>query len=181
MKFKLTFLRSSMGIISLIVIILNLTACVTYDPPPQESKPVPTQVDSWSHIPTKNWEGVNYEKRDEALTLLGKKDVVPISVVRSKELSYSPQEKSPVVPNGHKLYLVKGRGYGIFGGKIRFNLKTRELSVFLVAYNGEISIPGMRWAVEDIPLVVALPAVPSKVHKSAEIGGDSCFRFMDRD
>jgi hypothetical protein len=183
MKFDLQAFRLPTVIGSLAFGTVNLTGCVTYDPPPQESKPVPAQVDSWSHISIKSWGELSFDKRDEALALLGNKDAVPISKASYEELSHPPNGIFPakplVIPRGNQLYLVKGRGYAITGGKVRFNTKTRELSVFLVAYNGEMSFPSMRWSVEDLPLVVVLPAAPSKVHKSAEIGGDSILRFMD--
>ena len=185
MKFDFKGFRAPTAIGSLAFGIVNLTGCVTYDPPPQQSKSVPTQVDSWSHISIKSWAGLSHDKGDEALALLGNKDAVPISQARYGELSHSPDDIFPakplVIPKGSQLYLVKGRGYAITGGKVRFNTRTRELSVFFVAYNGEMSFPGLRWSVEDLPLVVALPAAPSKVHKSAEIGGDSISRFMDRE
>lgn len=170
---------------SLAFCIVSLTGCVTYDPPPQQSKPVPAQVDNWTHVSVKNWGELSYDKLGEALGMLGNKDVVPISKKRYEELSSSSNDMFPakqiVIPKGNQLYLVKGRGYAITGGKVRYNAKTRELSVFLVAYNGEMSFPGMRWGVEDLPVVVALPVAPSKVHKSAEIGGDSCFHLMDHE
>ena len=183
MKFDRQALRLPIVIGSLAFGFVSLTGCVTYDPPPQESKPVPAHVDGWTHVSIKNWGRLSYDKREEALALLGTKDVVSISKTRYEELSQSSSDMFPVqplvVPKGAQLYLVKGRGYAISGGKVRFNTKTRELSVFLVAYNGEMSFPGMRWRVEDLPLMVALPAAPSKVHKSAEIGGDSCYHLMD--
>lgn len=162
-----------------------LSGCVRYDPPPQESVPVPADVEQWKHVPVKNWGGVYWDRRQEALGLLGNKDVVPLSPERYQKLIETPgnwPEIEPVViPAGQQLYLVRGRGYGAAGGRLRFNTRTRELSVFLVAYNGEMSFPGMRWSVDDLPIVVALPAAPSKVHKSADIGGDSCTRLMDRE
>ncbi|MFM2198220.1 MAG: hypothetical protein RLZZ505_1652 [Verrucomicrobiota bacterium] len=162
-----------------------LNSCVSYDPPPQESKPVPAKVESWRHISTNSWGSLSYSKRTEALELLANKDFVAISETRYKELSLAPDDLFPakqiIVPSGCQLYLVKGRGYGISGGRVRFNPKTRELYVLLVAYNGEMSFPGMRWGVEDLPIVVALPASPSSIHKSAEIGGDSIYRLMDHD
>ncbi|RYD22794.1 MAG: hypothetical protein EOP88_06745 [Verrucomicrobiaceae bacterium] len=162
-----------------------LSGCVRYDPPPQASVPVPSNVEQWKRVPVKNWGGVHWDKRGEALGLLGNKDVVAVSLERYQKLIEVPDggmKITPVVvPPGQGLYLVRARGYGATGGKLRFNTRTRELSVFLVAYNGEMSFPGMRWSVEDLPVVVALPAAPSRVHKSAEIGGDSCFHLMDRE
>ena len=183
MRFSLKDVRAPAAIGSLVFGIVSLSGCVTYDPPPQELKPVPVLVDRWTHVPIKNWGKLSYDKRGEALALLGNKDVISINMADYERLAHSPSDMLPVqpliVPKGYQIYLIKGRGYAISGGKVRFNTKTRELSVFLVAYNGEMSFPGMRWSVEDLPVVVALPNKPTNVHKSAEIAGDSCFHLMD--
>jgi hypothetical protein len=160
-----------------------MTGCTTYDPPPQASKPVPANVDTWQKISIKSWETPAYEKREEALQMLKGKDWMRIDATQRDHLMASSLA-SPIameVPKHHQLFLVRGRGYGAAGGKIRFQPKTRELSVFLAAYNGEIWLPGLRWPVEDIPVIVALPSAPTKVHQSAEIGGDGISRWMDHD
>ncbi|MEK7954135.1 hypothetical protein [Luteolibacter soli] len=160
-----------------------LTGCVTHDPPPQASKPVPADVDTWQKISTKSWQVPVYEKREKALQMLQGKDWRRINANQYYDLTTGPQPTSLKIDLlvSQQLYLVKGRGYGAAGGKIRFQPKTRELSVFLAAYNGEMLIPGMRWDVKDIPVIVALPSAPTKVHQSAEIGGDGISRFMDHD
>lgn len=165
--------------------VLFLSGCVTYDPPPQASVPVPSDVEKWTPISVKSWGTVAWEKTDEALRLLGGREVVPISPSLYQALIEQPGglfKIRPInTPSGHRLYLIRGRGYGCVGGKLRFNRMTRELSVYLVAYNGEMSLPGMRWAVHDIPIVAALPAKPGRIHKSADIGGDSCHGWTDRE
>ena len=179
-------MRRLLPIFLIPMVVLSLPGCSTaYDPPPQASKPVPAGVESWTKIPRRNWGSVSYDKREEALSLMGAKDAIPLRDEQYEKLREVPtgwSQPAPVeTPAGSKLYLVRGRGYGDGGARMRFNRKTGELSVFLVAYNGEIFFPGMRWAVGDIPVIIALPQLPSKVHKSAEIGGDSVSRFMDQD
>src|SRR4051812_21892036 len=113
MKFDLKVFRPHAVIGSLAFGIVNLNGCVTYDPPPQESKPVPPQVDSWTHVPINNWGPLSYGKRDEAMAILGNKDAVSISRARYDELAHSPDDMFPakqlVIPTGNQLYLVKGR------------------------------------------------------------------------
>ena len=161
------------------------SSCMTYDPPPQVSKPIPADVDTWQKISTKSWNATAYEKRGEALQMLKGKDWLRIDETQQNYLMADPTPVvSPIgmtVPPGQQIYLVRGRGYGAFGGKVRFQPKTRELSVFLASYNGEMLIPGMHRKVEDIPVIVALPAAPTKIHQSAGIGGDSILGVTDRD
>jgi hypothetical protein len=162
-----------------------LSSCVTYDPPPQASKPVPADVDTWQKISKASWRDPVYEKREEALQMLKGKDWLPIDATKRDYLMADPTPVvSPIsmeVPKHHQIYLVRGRGYGAFGGKVRFHPKTRELSVYLASYNGEMLIPGMRYTVKDIPVIVALPAAPTKIHQSAGIGGDSILGTTDHD
>ncbi|WP_193212742.1 hypothetical protein [Luteolibacter marinus] len=161
------------------------TGCVAYDLPPQAAKPVPADTETWQRISTRSWQIPRYDLQQDALELLGDRDWMRIDRPRYESL-LSPADtifpSRPLeIPEGHQVYLVRGRGYGALGGKVRFQNATRDLSVYLVMYNGEFSLPGMRWSVADIPVVVALPRAPAKVHQSADIGGDSCFRLMDRD
>jgi len=162
-----------------------LSSCMTYDPPPQASKPIPADVDTWQKISTRSWKATAYEKREEALQMLKGKDWLRIDATQRDYFMADPTPVvSPIpmnVPKHHQIYLVRGRGYGAFGGKVRFQAKTRELSVFLASYNGEMLIPGMHRKVQDIPVIVALPAAPTKVHQSAAIGGDSILGVTDRD
>jgi hypothetical protein len=162
-----------------------LSNCVTYDPPPQASKPVPADVDTWQKIPTRYWRVPVSKKREEALQMLGKKDWVRIDATQRNYLNNDPASLvSPIsmeVPKHLQICLVRGRGYGAFGGKVRFQPKTRELSVYLASYNGEMLIPGMHHTVKDIPVIVALPSAPTKIHQSAGIGGDSILSTTDRD
>jgi hypothetical protein len=162
-----------------------LGSCMTYDPPPQASKPVPADVDTWQKISTRSWKATAYEKREKALQILKGKDWLRIDATQRDYLMADPTPvASPIgmtVPPQHQIYLVRGRGYGAFGGKVRFQPKTRELSVFLASYNGEMLIPGMHHKVKDIPVIVALPTAPTKVHQSAQIGGDSILSVTDRD
>ena len=139
-----------------------LSSCTTYDPPPQASKPVPANVDSWQKISTKSWKTPAYEKREEALQMLEGKDWLRIDATQRNHLM-AMSFASPIwmeVPKHHQLFLVRGRGYGAAGGKIRFQPKTRELSVFLAAYNGEIWLPGMPNARQWPPC--APPTVPMR-------------------
>jgi hypothetical protein len=162
-----------------------LGSCVTYDPPPQASKPVPADVDSWQKIPRRSWKATAYEKREEALQMLKGKDWLRIDATKRDYLMADPTPvASPIameVPKHHQIYLVRASGYGAFGGKVRFQPKTRELSVYLASYNGEMLIPGMHHTVKDIPVIVALPSAPTKIHQSAGIGGDSILSTTDRD
>ena len=116
--------------------------------------------------------------------MLGKKDWVRIDGTQRNDLINDPASLvSPIsmeMPENHQTYLVRGRGYGAFGGKVRFQPKTRELSVYLASYNGEMLIPGMSYKVTDIPVIVALPSAPTKIHQSAGIGGDSILGTTDR-
>jgi hypothetical protein len=161
------------------------SSCMTYDPPPQASKPIPADVDSWQKISAKSWAVPDYEKRERALQMLHGTDWRRIDANQCYDLATGSERKplsiDLLASKPNQLFLVRGRGYGAVGGKIRFQPKTRELSVYLASYNGEMLIPGMHYSVKDIPVIVALPSAPAKVHQSAGIGGDSILSTTDRD
>ena len=174
--------KHSRTLLSMAAVSALLSGCTTYDPPPQASKPVPADVDTWQKIPTSSWKPAAYEKREEALQMLKGKDWLKIDATQ-RNYFMAMSFASPmgmIVPKHHQIYLVRGRGYGSTGGKVRFQPKTRELSVFLASYNGEMLIPGMHRKVKDIPVIVALPSAPTKVHQSAAIGGDSILGVTDQ-
>jgi hypothetical protein len=162
---------------------LFLVSCVHYDPEPQLAIPVPSDetLASWSTIPVEQWDAVNYDSRAAALAILGKKESLAIRPEQAKQWTHRELFRVhdiEAVP-GQSFYLVRARGYGGDGGRARFNVKSRELYLLLATYNGEMSWPGMRWTVADIPVVISLPSAPTKIHKAAVIAGDSVSRFMD--
>lgn len=163
-----------------------LAACVHYDKPPQAAMPVPADADSWKKVPVERWRFVASDQMETARKLLGTREAVKVSSAKANALTSSrllfgmPWPAINSAPGEH-LYLIRARGYvRPAGGRVRFSRSNRSLYVCSVTWNGEFSLPGMRWSVQDQPIIVSLPALPYRVHCAAEIGGDWILRNMDR-
>jgi hypothetical protein len=169
-------------------VVLVLQGCVHYDPAPQKLTPVPRDAENWSKVPVKQWEEVDWDRREHALKLLGANDFITVSKERAVWL-VTPPESRKVHPSnlptleglpGERLYLIRAKGHGFVGARIRVEKPSRQLYIHTVAWNMEFYLPGMRYDTRDIPIIVSLPFKPAKVHCAATISGDGAFNMIDQ-
>lgn len=175
-----------MRFLALIFAAILPSGCVHYDKPPQAVAAVPADAEAWTKVPVEGWRFVASDQIETARQLLGRRDALRVSGAKARALTSSrilfgmPWSAIKSAP-GEQLYLIRARGYGQpAGGRVRFSRSKRSLYVCTITWNGEFSLPGMRWSVQDQFIIASLPALPARVYCAAEIGGDWITRKMDR-
>jgi hypothetical protein len=134
-------------------------------------------VRAWSYIAPSRLAHVCPLKRSQAVNMLQSADCIELTPDNVVELCPAAKlEKSA----GLKAYLVRGVSYNTPAfAVVKYREKTGWLYVYHATSNGEMYIPGERYSVVEMPIVVLLEKKPVQVSCSANVGGDSIWWGVD--
>ena len=137
------------------------------------------QVDTraWSPIPSEHLGRVAVEYIPEAAKELAHAESLEISVLDAERMCPTAgfADTDGLIP-----FLARGVSYNSSTFSIvKYSKQYNWVYVYQATYNGEMYIPGVRYAPVATPIVIFLERKPARVVPSAVVGGDFVFRGVD--
>ncbi len=131
----------------------------------------------WTAVESRHLGRVALEHVGEACALLAEAEAIEITPDKARQI-YPGAEfdlSGPLKP-----LLIRGVSYGRPAySLVRIDKESEWVCVLQATWNGEVLLPGQRYALEPAPIVILLESKPAKVVSVANAGGDAVFRGVD--